>query len=60
MVIGFTQTVYQATEDVDSSVQLLVNVLMGDLRRDVIVNFATEDGSALGKKSSNNYFKNSN
>ncbi len=51
MVIGFTQTVYQATEDVDDNVQLFVNVLMGELRRDVIVNFATEDGSALGKKS---------
>ena len=48
MVIGFTQTVYQATEDVDDNVQLFVNVLMGDLRRDVIVNFATEDDSALG------------
>ncbi|XP_064387674.1 uncharacterized protein LOC135335909 isoform X6 [Halichondria panicea] len=47
VVIGFTQTVYQATEDVDDNVQLFVNVLMGELRHDVIVNFATEDGSAL-------------
>ena len=47
VVIGFSQTLYQATEGTDTSVQLSVNVLMGDLRRDVIVNFATEDGSAL-------------
>ncbi len=48
VVIGFSQTLYQATEGTDTSVLLSVNVLMGGmLRRDVIVNFATEDGSAL-------------
>ncbi len=40
----------RATEGQDATVQLNVDILMGDLRRDVVVMVATEDGTAIGKK----------
>ncbi len=48
-VIGFRQTLIPATEGIDASVQLEIAILSGDLRRDVVVMVATEDGTAVGE-----------
>ena len=46
-MIGFEQTVYTATEGVDSAVELCAIVVGSTvLERAVIVSFATRDGSA--------------
>ena len=52
VVIGFTQTKYVVTEGVDSEAPLVVGVIMGTLRRSVIVNVNTRGGTAVGEDKS--------
>ena len=53
VVIGFTQTEYFFTEGVDLEAPLVISVLMGTLRRSVIVNVNTQGGSAVGEDKPN-------
>ena len=53
VVIGFTQTEYLVTEGVGVEAPLVVSVLMGTLRRSVVVNVNTQDGSAVGEDKPN-------
>ena len=46
MTIGFEQTLYNATEGVDTSVELCAIVREGALAREAIVTFLTTPGSA--------------
>ena len=48
MVIGFEQPIYEVEEN-DGSVNVRILVLMGDLRRDVVVSVSTQDDTAVGK-----------
>ena len=49
VIIGFTQTLYEVTEGVDSEAPLVVSVLMGSLSRNVVINVTTQDQSAVGE-----------
>ena len=49
MVVGFTQPLYEVTEGVDSVAPLVVSVLNGSLRRSVVVNAVTQEGTAVGE-----------
>ena len=49
VVIGFTQTLYDVTEGVDSVAPLVVSVLMGSLRRSVVVTVSVQDETAIGE-----------
>jgi hypothetical protein len=47
-VIGFVPDNYTVTEGTDLFANLNVELISGQLGRDVIVNFDTQDGSAIG------------
>ena len=47
-VIGFVPEAYLITEGTNLSVNLIVELISGQLGREVIVNFDTFDGSAVG------------
>ena len=47
-VIGFVPEAYLVTEGTNLSVNLIVELISGQLGREVIVNFDTFDGSAVG------------
>jgi hypothetical protein len=48
VVIGFEQPIYEVGEG-DGSVNVRIAVMMGMLRRDVVVAVATQDDTAVGK-----------
>ena len=48
MIIGFEQPMYEVGEG-DGSVNVRIVVMMGMLRRDVVVSVATQDDTAVGK-----------
>ena len=55
VTIGFEQTLYTATEGVDPVVELCAIVFGGtELEREVVVSFATRDGSATSIGGSGN------
>ena len=48
VIIGFEQPMYEVGEG-DGSVNFRIRVIMGMLRRDVVVSVATQDDTAMGK-----------
>ena len=46
-VIGFVSPTYSVAEGVDQFANLTVQLISGQLGRDVIVNFTTQSGSAI-------------
>ena len=48
MTIGFLETRYTVDED-DGTVNLLVGLISGNLTKDIVVRFYTEDGTATRK-----------
>ena len=48
VIIGFEQPMYEVGEG-DGSVNVRIVVMMGMLRRDVVVSVATQDDTAVGK-----------
>ena len=48
MTIGFLETIYTADED-DGTVELLVGIISGEVTKDIVVRFYTEDRTAVGK-----------
>ena len=47
VVIGFDPNIYEVSEEDDRFVNITVRVLEGQLQRDVMVQFDTDDDSAL-------------
>ena len=47
-MIGFIPPAYSVAEGIDQFANLTVQLVSGQLGRDVIVNFDTQSGSAIG------------
>ena len=48
MTIGFLEEQYIANEG-DGTVNLRVGIIRGEVTKDIVVRFSTEDGTAMGK-----------